>query len=262
MGQQDTMSRGFQSQNPVLNNRFMANFAVSERMTYNGTMRKIGGLLGLTAITALTTMAVCWTATTPELGMLYASVFSFGGFAFGFILAMVIGFVRPQNPAAMMGLYALVEGMALGGFSYIMESYFNGIVFQALFGTIGITLTMYGLYSSRVLRPTPTFNKIVFGLMSSIMLLYVVSFVMSLGFGVTVPFLHSAGTIGIAVTAFILVVASLTLISNFGFIENGVQFGAPKQMEWYAAFGILISLIWIYIESLKLLSKLQTFIQD
>ena len=255
------MSRGFQSQNPVLNNRFMANFAASERMTYNGTMRKIGGLLGLTTLTALATMAVCWTATTPELGMLYASVFSFIGI-FGFILAMVIGLVRPQNPAAMMGLYALIEGMALGGFSYIMESYFNGIVFQALFGTIGITLTMYGLYSSRVLRPTPTFNKIVFGLMSSIMLLYVVSFVMSFGFGVTVPFLHSAGTIGIAVTVFILVVASLTLISNFGFIESGVQFGAAKQMEWYAAFGILISLIWIYVESVRLLAKLQTFIQD
>ena len=256
------MSRGFQSQNPVLNNRFMANFAVSERMTYNGTMRKIGGLLGLTTLTALTTMAVCWTASTPEAGMLYASVFSLGGFLFGFILALGIGFVRPQNPAGLIGLYAIVEGMALGGFSYIMESYYDGIVFQALFGTLGITLTMYGLYSSRVLRPTPTFNKTVFGLMSSIMLLYIVSFVMQIGFGVTVPFLHSAGPVGIAVTAFILVVASLTLISNFGFIESGVQFGAPKEMEWYAAFGILISLIWIYIETVKLLAKLQTFIRD
>ena len=98
--------------------------------------------------------------------------------------------------------------------------------------------------------------------MSSITLLYLVSFVMSIGFGVSVPFLHTAGPIGIAVTVFILVVASLTLISNFGFIESGVQYGAPKQMEWYAAFGILISLIWIYLETLRLLSKIQTFLRD
>ena len=255
------MSRGYQSQNPVLNNRFMANFVVNERMTYSGTMQKIGGLLGLTTLTALAAMVVCWTAPA-ELSMTYASLFSLAGFGLGFVLAVVIGFVRPQNPAALIGLYAVLEGMALGGASYMFESYYEGIVFQALFGTVGITATMYVLYSSRLLRPTPTFNKIVFGLMSSITLLYLVSFVMSIGFGVSVPFLHTAGPVGIAVTVFILVVASLTLISNFGFIESGVQYGAPKQMEWYAAFGILISLIWIYLETLRLLSKIQTFLRD
>jgi len=94
------------------------------------------------------------------------------------------------------------------------------------------------------------------------MALYLVSFIMRWTVGIDVPFLHTSGPIGIAVTAFILVIAALTLISDFGFIESGVQYGAPKQMEWYAAFGILMSLIWIYVETLRLLAKLRAFAQD
>ena len=86
--------------------------------------------------------------------------------------------------------------------------------------------------------------------------------ILSFGTGYDVLFLHSSGPIGIGVTLFILIVASLTLISDFGFIESGVKYGAPKNMEWYAAFGILVSLIWIYLETVRLLAKLRTFVQD
>jgi uncharacterized YccA/Bax inhibitor family protein len=121
---------------------------------------------------------------------------------------------------------------------------------------------MYVMYSSRIIRPTPMFNKVIGGLVMSIMFLYLTSFILQMFSGYDVPFLHSSGPIGIGLTLFILVVASLTLISDFGFIEAGVNSGAPKNMEWYAAFGILISLIWIYIESLRLLSKIRAFIQE
>ena len=256
------MTRVFQPKNPVLNQRFVTNFVAQERMSYDGTMRKIGGLLGLTVVTALAAMAVSWTAPSSELALVYAGGFTAIGFGGGFIIALILMFARPQNPAGLMITYALLEGLAVGGVSYLFESAYEGIVFQALFGTLGITVTMYGLYTSRVLRPTPTFNKVVFGLMFSIMALYLVSFIMRWTVGIDVPFLHTSGPIGIAVTAFILVIAALTLISDFGFIESGVQYGAPKQMEWYAAFGILMSLIWIYVETLRLLAKLRAFAQD
>ncbi|GIR75707.1 MAG: hypothetical protein CM15mP78_04060 [Candidatus Poseidoniales archaeon] len=118
---------------------------------------------------------------------------------------------------------------------------------------------MYVMYTSRIIRPTPAFNKILSGLVISIMFLYLTSFVLGLFTPYDVPFLHSSGPIGIGVTAVILVVAALTLISDFGFIESGTRYGAPKNMEWYAAFGILISVVWIYIETLRLLSKLNAY---
>ena len=159
-----------------------------------------------------------------------------------------------------MSLYAILEGMAVGAMSLALElTAYKGIALQAVFGTMAITGTMYIMYTSRIIRPTPAFNKIVGGLVISIMFLYLTSFVLQVFSGYNVPFLHSSGPIGIGVTAFILVVAALTLISDFGFIESGTRYGAPKNMEWYAAFGILISLIWIYIETLRLLAKLQAF---
>jgi uncharacterized YccA/Bax inhibitor family protein len=175
------------------------------------------------------------------------------------VIALMVMFIRPNNPATLMTMYALFEGAFIGAFSVVFESMYEGIVFQAAFGTVGITATMYVMYASRVIRPTPMFNKVVGGLVVSIMFLYLTSFILSLVSGYSVPFLHSTGPIGIGVTLFILVVASLTLISDFGFIESGSRQGAPKNMEWYAAFGILMSLIWIYIEMVRLLWKLNAY---
>jgi len=182
------------------------------------------------------------------------------GFVGGFILALVIFLTRPANPATLMSLYALLEGMAVGSMSLALElTAYSGIALQAVFGTMAITGTMYVMYASRIIRPTPAFNKIISGLVVSIMLLYLTSFVLGLFSPYDVPFLHSSGPIGIGLTCFILVVAALTLISDFGFIESGTRNGAPKLMEWYAAFGILISVIWIYIETLRLLAKLNAY---
>ncbi|MDA8639221.1 Bax inhibitor-1/YccA family protein [Candidatus Poseidonia alphae] len=254
------MAIAYRSSNPVLNNKFMAALTGVETMSLQGSLRKIGFLLTLTIISSFATALVCLTA--GENMFLYAGIFSTVGAVLGFILAMITFVTRPQNPVALMSLYAIFEGLFVGGMSLVMEAYYPGIVLQAAFGTVCITGTMYAMYASRIIRPTPMFNKVIGGLVISICFLYMTSFVLSMFSGYDVPFLHSSGPIGIGLTLFILVVASLTLISDFGFIEAGVKNGAPKNMEWYAAFGILISLIWIYIETLRLLSKLRTFMQD
>mgnify|MGYP006130864907 FL=1 len=254
------MAITYRSSNPVLNNKFMAALTGVETMSLQGSLRKIGLLLTLTIVSAFATAIVCLNA--GENMFLYAGIFTVVGAIFGFILAIITFVSRPQNPAALMSLYALFQGMLVGGMSLVLETQYPGIVLQASFGTVGITATMYVMYSSRIIRPTPMFNKVIGGLVMSIMFLYLTSFILGMFSGYDVPFLHSSGPIGIGLTLFILVVASLTLISDFGFIEAGVKNGAPKNMEWYAAFGILVSLIWIYIESLRLLSKIRTFIQE
>jgi uncharacterized YccA/Bax inhibitor family protein len=248
------------SSNPVLNQKFWSNLTGNDRMTVDGSMRKIGYLLGLTVVSALVSAVLCLNAINNGNGGIYVGGFMMLGFLGGFVIAMVVFVSRPKNPAALMSIYAILEGMAVGAMSLALElTAYKGIALQAVFGTMAITGTMYIMYTSRIIRPTPAFNKIVGGLVISIVFLYLTSFVLRLFSGYDVPFLHSSGPIGIGVTAFILVVAALTLISDFGFIESGTRYGAPKNMEWYAAFGILISLIWIYIETLRLLAKLQAF---
>ena len=254
------MAISYRSSNPVLNNRFMAKLAGVETMSIRGSMQKIGLLLTLTIISAFASALVCLNAGSNM--YLYAGLLTVIGSVCGFITAIITFMTRPKNPVALMSLYAIFEGMLVGGMSLVLESIYPGIVLQAAFGTVGITTTMYVMFASRIIRPTPMFNKVLGGMVMSIMFLYLTSFVLTLFSGYDVPFLHSSGPIGIGVTLFILVVASLTLISDFGFIEQGVKNGAPKNMEWYAAFGILISLIWIYIETLRLLAKIRTFMQD
>ncbi|MCH1460745.1 MAG: Bax inhibitor-1/YccA family protein [Candidatus Poseidonia sp.] len=254
------MAIGFRSSNPVLNNKFLAKLAGVELMTLEGSLRKIGYLLSVVVVTAFMSAVICLNAGDNM--YLYATGMSFIGFIGGFIIAIITIRSRPQNPGTLMSLYALFEGVAIGGFSLIFETQYPGIVLQAAFGTVCITGSMYFMYASRIIRPTPMFNKIIGGLVMSIMFLYLTSFILGMVSGYDVPFLHSSGLVGIGVTLFILIVASLTLISDFGFIESGVKHGAPKNMEWYAAFGILVSLIWIYLETVRLLAKLRTFVQD
>jgi len=228
-------------------------------MTVEGSMQKTGYLLGVTVLSALVSAVLCLNAINNGDGGFLVSLLWMGGMVGGLVIALLLMFIRPNNPATLMTMYALFEGAFIGAFSVVFESMYEGIVFQAAFGTVGITATMYVMYASRVIRPTPMFNKVVGGLVVSIMFLYLTSFILSLVSGYSVPFLHSTGPIGIGVTLFILVVASLTLISDFGFIESGSRQGAPKNMEWYAAFGILMSLIWIYIEMVRLLWKLNAY---
>ena len=226
-------------------------------MTYEGAMQKIGLLLGFTVISALITSAYSLNAlASGDIALL--SALALGGVICGFILMLVIYMTRPKNPAPMMLTYAIVEGVFIGAMSTVMEYFFPGIVIQAIIGTLAIFVSMYLLYAIRILKPTPTFNKIVTSLTASIMLLYVISFVISLATPYEMPLLHSSSLMGIGLTVFILVVAALNLIMDFGFIERSVQNQTPKVGEWWGAFGMLVTLIWIYIEVLRLLMKLRS----
>jgi len=243
--------------NPVMSNKFFSSISGNETMTYEGAMQKIGILLGFVVISALFTSAFSLGALENGNGGLLMML-SLGGMIVGFILAMIIYMTRPKNPAPLMITYAIVEGVFIGAMSTTMELIFPGIVMHAIIGTLAIFGSMYFLYMSRVLRPTPTFNKIVISLTISIMILYVISLIISLATPYEMPLLHSASPMGIGITVFILIIAALNLIMDFGFIEGSVKVQTPKVGEWWGAFGMLITLIWIYIEVLRLLVKLRS----
>ena len=243
--------------NPVMSDKFFSKISGNDVMTYEGAMQKIGILLGFTVISALVTSA--YSLTALENGNIeLLSALAMGGVICGFILALVIYKTRPKNPAPLMLTYAIVEGVFIGAMSTVMEYFYEGIVIQAILGTLAIFISMYFLYSIKVLRPTPTFNKIVTSLTASIMILYLISFVIGLATPYQMPLLHSSSPLGIGFTVCILVVAALNLIMDFGFIERSVQSRTPKVGEWWGAFGMLITLIWIYIEVLRLLMKLRS----
>ncbi len=240
-----------------MSDKFFSKISGTDVMTYEGAMQKIGILLGFTVISALITSAYSLNAlATGNIALL--SALALGGVICGLIMMLVIYITRPKNPAPLMLTYAIFEGVFIGAMSTVMESVFPGIIIQAILGTLAIFISMYFLYVSKVLRPTPTFNKVVISLTMSIMLLYVISMIISLATPYQMPLLHSSSPMGIALTVFILVVAALNLIMDFGFIERSVQNQTPKVGEWWGAFGMLVTLIWIYIEVLRLLMKLRS----
>lgn len=223
-------------------------------MTLEGTINKTLTLLGLVSITAMLAYSII--GQNPALG----GIMTIGGAILATILALVILFVRPQNPQVLMSMYAILEGLFIGGFSYMIENYYlggtDGVVLQALVGTMAVFFTMLGVYKFGLIKPTEKFVLVVSSLVGAIMILYLFNFILMM-FGTTVPFLHSSGPIGIGISVVFIVVAALFLIVDFGMIENGVKYGAPKNMEWYGAFGLVLTLVWLYIEMLKLIAKLR-----
>jgi uncharacterized YccA/Bax inhibitor family protein len=154
-------------------------------------------------------------------------------------------------------IYALLEGLFLGGISAIFEARYPGIVIQAVSLTFGTLLVLLVAYTSRVIRPSENFKLGIVAATGGIALIYMASFVLGL-FGVSMPYIHDNGLIGIGFSLFVVVIAALNLVLDFDFIENGASQGAPKYMEWYGAFGLMVTLIWLYIEILRLLAKLRS----
>jgi uncharacterized YccA/Bax inhibitor family protein len=151
-------------------------------------------------------------------------------------------------------LYALLEGLVIGGVSSFLEFRFPGIVIQAAGLTLGVLVSLLLAYKTRLIQATENFKLGVVAATGGIALMYLVSFGFGL-FGVRMPFIHDTGIIGIGLSVFIVVIAALNLVLDFDFIEKGADRGAPKHMEWYAAFGLLVTLIWLYLEILRLLAK-------
>ena len=221
-------------------------------MTLNGTVNKSGILLALILVTA----AFVWDKYEgPQSTSAIMPWVAMGGIG-GFILAMITIFKKTWAPGTAPA-YALLEGLFLGGISAMFEARFPGIVMQAVGLTFGTLAALLMAYRSGLIRATENFKLGVVAATGGIFILYLVSFGMSF-FGKSIPFIHESGLMGIGFSAFVVVIAALNLVLDFDFIENGVEQGAPKYMEWYGAFGLMVTLVWLYLEILRLLSKLQS----
>jgi len=251
----------FRSGNPTLQESTFLDLASgsvvrrdSDAMTLSGTVNKTGLLLLL----ALLTASFAWNQSLDANKELLpqASIYLWGGMLGGFVLALVTTFKKTWSPVTA-PLYALVEGFFLGAISAMFEVRFNGIVFQAVLLTFGTLFALLFAYRSGLIKATENFKLGVVAATGGIALVYLATIVLGF-FGVSVPFIHDSGLIGIGFSLFVVVIAALNLVLDFDFIETGVAQGAPKYMEWYGAFGLMVTLVWLYIEFLRLLSKLQS----
>ena len=220
-------------------------------MTINGTVNKAALLAVLTLIPATYTWRMYYTAWDPSAVVPWI----IGGAIGGFVVALITIF-KKQWAAFTAPLYALLEGLFLGGFSAIFEAKYPGIVIQAVTLTFGTLFCLLLAYRSGLIKATENFKLGVVAATGGIALIYMATIFLGF-FGVRMPFIHESGTIGIGFSLFVVIIAALNLVLDFDFIENGAAHGAPKYMEWYAAFGLMVTLIWLYIEILRLLAKLR-----
>jgi uncharacterized YccA/Bax inhibitor family protein len=216
----------------------------------------IGGAVNKTAIALV--LLVLAAAYTWNLGA--ANPASVGGLVMvgalgGLVVAMVTVFKQTWAPFTT-PLYAVLEGIVLGAVSVLTEAQYPGIVVQAVFLTFGTLGALLLAYRTGLIRVTDRFRAGVFAATGGIMLFYLIGFAMSF-FGASIPLVNSSSTFGIVFSLVVVGVAALNLVLDFDFIEAGARAGAPKYMEWYAAFGLMVTLVWLYLEMLRLLAKLQ-----
>ena len=244
----------FKSGNPTLTEKIFSKSITTtshEVMTVRGTINKFGFIFLMTIASA----AFTWHAYYQGQNVM---PYMIGGIIGGLVLALVITFKQTWAPF-LAPLYGLVEGLFIGAISAIIneafiESY-PGIIMQAVGLTFGTALAMFVLYNFRVIRATEKFKSIIFTATAGIAIFYLIAMVLRM-FGIDIPFLHEGGAIGIGFSLFVIAIAALNLIIDFDMIEKGAEMGAPKHMEWYCAFGLLVTIVWLYIEILRLLSKL------
>ena len=240
--------------NPALNKKVFENTgyasSTENTMTLQGTVNKTGFLLTFLILAAAWTWNLYFESNDP------ASVtpWLIGGGLGGFIVAIITTFKKHLSPITA-PIYAVLEGLFLGSLSALFESRFPGIVVQAVGLTFGTLFALLMAYRSGLIKATENFKLGVTAATGGICLLYLISFVLSF-FGTGIPYIHQSGLIGIGFSMFVVVIAALNLVLDFDFIENASESNAPKYMEWYGAFGLLVTLVWLYIEILRLLSKL------
>jgi len=220
----------------------------ASRMTLSGTVNKTGILLVL----AVASAAWIWYRFISGDIASVAPLLMLGAIG-GFICAMVNVFKKEWSPV-LAPVYALLEGLVLGGISAVTNDRFPGIAIQAVGITFGVMFVLLFLYSSRIINVTQKFRLGVIAATGGIMVFYLVQMVLGL-FGIHFLAVNGSGALGIGISLFICAIAALNLVLDFDFIERGVNYGAPKYMEWYGAFGLMITLVWLYLEILNLLSR-------
>jgi uncharacterized YccA/Bax inhibitor family protein len=239
----------YRTGNPVLSsNAFSTTSVSSEVMTIRGTVDKTFLSLMLLMVTG------------------YYS-FMYGQITMGFviipaIIALIVGFITIRNKhwsPITVPIYAALQGVALGGLSYFFNSLYDGIVLSAICITVSILLAMLMIYRSGLIKPTENFKLGIAAATGGIAIVYMINFIMSFfGSQMGIMSIQNASFMSIGFSLFVIVIAALSLVVDFDFIEEGAEKGAPKYMEWFGAFGLLVTLIWLYIEILRLLAKLRS----
>jgi uncharacterized YccA/Bax inhibitor family protein len=243
-----------QTSNPTLTDNTFSTFDVreGERMTMQGTVTKTAILLLLAMITAgWTWIQFVKHGNDPTAVSTYAIVGALGGF----VIALVTAF-KPAWASITSPMYAVLQGLFMGAISAIMEQAYPGIVMQAIILTFGTLFAMLALYQSGFIRVTEKLKMGIMAATGGIAIAYIATMILSL-FHVNVPLIYGNSWVGIGFSLFVIVIAALNFVLDFDFIEQGAKRGAPKYMEWYGAFALMVTLIWLYIEFLRLLSKLR-----
>lgn len=238
------------SGNPVLSDKTFQGVGVTDdAMTLPGTVNKTAMMLALVLITALWTWGTYFqSGNAADIGGLMLI-----GLVGGLIMALVTIFYKKAAPITA-PLYALAEGLAIGGISAIYEAKMHGVVIQAVGLTFGTMAALLLAYKSGWIRATDKFKLGIVSATGGITLLYLVDMAMMM-LGHPIGFIHEGGPVGILFSLAVVAIAALNLILDFDFVETGVRLRSPKYMEWYAAFALTVTLIWLYLEMLRLLSK-------
>ena len=243
MSKHSALNRFGRSGNPAFSQGFGINESISgEVMTLDGTVNKTGILLTLCVGGAY----FGWNSP----GLVIPSIL------IGLVIAIFTIF-RPKNSPYTAPAYAAIEGVALGGITMIFEAQYPGIGIQAIGLTFGILASLLFCYKSGIIKPTENFRLMIFAGTMGILILYLVSFIMRF-FGISIGFIHSNGLFGIGFSLFVVAIAALNLVLDFDFIEEGAEKGMPKYLEWYGAFSLMVTLIWLYLEILRLLAKIRS----
>ncbi len=236
-----------ETSNPLLKREstFGRSFESVEPMTLQGTINKTGILLLLCMAAA----AYSW--MSPELAMPFMVAGLIGG-----MIACLVGMFKPSTTPVSAPIYAIFEGLCLGAISRVFEVRYPGLVVNAMLLTFGVLGFMLMLYTTRTIRVTDRLAKGIFAATAAVALVYLVDIVLNL-FGIHMMFLHSGGALGIGISLVIVGIAAFNLLLDFAIIEQGVRSGSPRFMEWYCGMALLITLVWLYLEILRLLSKLR-----
>ena len=242
------------SRNPFMNENTFARVPRvgfgEEPMSVHGTVNKSFLLLVVMLVTALWPWSMAAAGNFQAAGGLMEI-----GLIVGLVLALIISF-KPATAPYLAVPYAALEGVVLGALSAIFEQRYPGIAIQAIGGTFAVSLVMLVLYRARIIRVTDRLRAVVMGAMIGIVLLYVGAWILSF-FHMVVPFINAGGPLGIAFSVFVIGVAAFMLTLDFDMIERGAAAGAPQYMEWYGAFGLMVTLVWMYVEMLRLMAKLR-----
>jgi uncharacterized YccA/Bax inhibitor family protein len=243
----------FKSGNPTLTQKIFEKNLQADAgvMTERGTLNKFGFLFLMVMAGAAFTWNAFYQGKNVFPWMIGAAIG-------GLIIALILAF-RPKYSPYLAPAYGILEGVFVGGIS----AYYNfafaetapGIVMQAVGLTFGVVIAMFLLYNFRLIKATQRFKAIVFTATAGIALFYALAFILSF-FGIYMPLIHESSLLGIGFSVFVVAIAALNLILDFDMIEQGAAKGAPKYMEWYGAFGLLVTIVWLYIEILRLLSKI------